>query len=191
MPKADAGRLAAELSDVRDMLMRSADALAAHGLIDGERLKDVKKLPGYRPIATDVATIVEVIRERWASVQNKTPLSLAELDGYAGRSLDLLASIGLKDQAPVTVGEAALNRQRAFTLFQRAYDDARRAVLYLRPKDGGEIAPSLYAGRGGRGRAEEGGSEAAAPSPVSEVGSAPVMTMNNSTGLPATSPFTS
>jgi hypothetical protein len=101
-------------------------------LVDGERLKDIKKLPGYRPLAIDVATIVEVIRERWAVVQGKTPFSLADLDRYPAQALDLLAGVGLKEQAPATTRAAALTRQRAFTLFERGYHEARRAVLYLR-----------------------------------------------------------
>src|SRR5690606_31388117 len=115
---------------------------AAYKLISDERLKDIKKQPGYRAIATDVATLVEVIRERWSAVKGKTPLTLAGLDAYASRALDLLASVGLKEHAPATVGEASENRNRAFTLFARAYEEARRAVLYLRPKDGDDIAPS-------------------------------------------------
>jgi hypothetical protein len=79
------------LNDVRDQLLKSAEALVAFGLVDGERLKDIKKLPGYRPLAIDVATIAEVIRERWAVVQGKMPLSLADLDRYAAQALDLLA----------------------------------------------------------------------------------------------------
>jgi hypothetical protein len=71
--------------------------------------------------------------------------------------LALLVAVGLKEQAPVKLGEAAQRRRRAFTLLIQAYDDARRAIVYLRAKSGdaAQIAPSLYAGRRGRRRAAE------------------------------------
>jgi hypothetical protein len=195
LPKAEVTRLAAELSEVRDRLLKTAETLAAFGLIDGERLKEAKKLPGYRPLAIDVATLVEVIRERWALVQNKTPLTLADLDRAAGQALDLLAGIGLKEQAPAVTGEAALTRQRVFTLFERGYDQARRAVLYLRPQEADQIAPSIYAGRGGRGASsEQPMSERAVGAPGSggeDAEDEPPVRINNPTGLPATSPLTS
>lgn len=194
LPKTQVAGLAAELTGVREQLLKSAEALVAFGLIDGERLKEVKKLPGYRPLAIDVATLVEVIRERWEAVQGKTPVTLSDLDRYAAQALDLLAAIGLKEQAPAVTGEAALTRQRAFTLLEQAYDDARRAVLYLRPQDGDTIAPSIYAGRGGRGTGSE-PPAAQAPAqldtPADELAvETPPVRINNPTGLPATAPLT-
>jgi hypothetical protein len=48
-------------------------------------------------------------------------------------------------------------RARAFTVFSRAYDQVRRAAMFLRWNEGDPdaIVPSLYAGRGGRGKAAE------------------------------------
>ena len=62
-------------------------------------------------------------------------------------------------------------RVRAYTLFVRAYDQCRRAATYLRwgEEDADEIAPSLFANRGGRKGGVEGeGAEAAAPPGGSE-----------------------
>jgi hypothetical protein len=185
--KTDLAGLAGELDEVCDMLIKTTDTLAAFKLIDGSRLKDVKKLPGYRPLASDVAAMVELIRERWDVVQGKCPLTFSDLDRFAAKALDLLAGVGIKDQQPVTTGEAALNRQRAFTLFHRAYEEARRAVLYLRPTDGDSIAPSLYAGRGGRPRGIGASSDGPSSGTVSTGGGAnanPTLTVNNPTGLP-------
>lgn len=48
-------------------------------------------------------------------------------------------------------------RQRAFTLLASIYDEVRRAVAYLRwhENDVTDLAPSLSAGRGGRGTSED------------------------------------
>jgi hypothetical protein len=198
--KADLPTLVDELSNIRDLLLANARALAAFGLIDEERLEACKTQLGYRPVATDVATIIEVLRENWSAVENKSPLTLPLLNDYAGKSLTLLTSIGVKDQAPESGAEAAAIRERAFARFVDAYADARRAVLYLRADhgDGEDIAPSLYANRTRR----KSNGDSATTAPQSEVvraepqadgaaeaeGSEPQF--DNAAGLPIGRPFT-
>jgi hypothetical protein len=67
-------------------------------------------------------------------------------------------TIGLREKGTARLRAAADIRVRAFTLLTRRYDQARRAVTYLRwaEDDVQKIAPSLYTGRGGgkRERAE-------------------------------------
>ena len=192
-PKADLVDLATTLNDERERLLTSAEALAVNGLVDGSRLKEIKKVSGYRALAADVATLVELIRERWSVIQHKTPLSLTDLDRQAELALDLVAAVGTRDQATPSVGEASLNRQRAFTLFVRAYEDARRAVSFLRPDAADDIAPSLYAGRGGRKPNEPVESDdETVDSEEATAAATPTSTFvfNNPTGLPATPPLT-
>lgn len=199
MPKGAVAGLADKLSDIRDQLLLDARALAGRRFIDGDRLKNCKMQPGYRPLASDVLTIVAVLKERWSTLVGKTPMTLAELNEAASKATDLLAAVGLKEQAPTTVGEAALIRQKAFGLFASSYEDARRAVLYLRAKeeDGDEIAPSIYGGRGRRGGAESSESATAgAPgtsggSTTPQPTSGPAITINNPSNLPVTAPFVS
>ena len=202
VPKTAVADMASELTSIRDLLLKNAEALATFHLVDGERLKECKTQPGYRPLATDVATLVEVIRERWSAVEGKSPLTLPQLNEYAGKAVELLTSIGLKEQAPAVIGDAATVRQKAFALFIKAYEDARRAVLYLRAKtgDGDDIAPSLYAGRT---RRKPNGDEPVAPPPGAPApngsardasaapdGNQPVQ-FQNTAGLPIGNPFTS
>lgn len=65
--------------------------------------------------------------------------------------------LGRREQSPTLIAEVPGNRQRAFTLFMRAYVQARRAIGFLRWEraDLDEIAPSLYASRGTKKRAAE------------------------------------
>jgi hypothetical protein len=156
VPKGTITALGTELGVIRGRLLTTARALASYGLIDGERLR-VSKTTGYQHLAADVSVLVALFMEHWATLQHKTPETLASLNEAGGQALALLVAVGLKEQAPVKLGEAAQQRRRAFTLLIQAYDDARRAVLYLRAKSGdaAQIAPSLYAGRRGRRRAAE------------------------------------
>ncbi len=198
-PKANVAELAAELTVLRDKLLVNAQSLASMGLINSEQLKNVKVGTGYRALASDVLTLDTVFRENWAQIASKTPFSQADLHAAGSLALELVAAVGQREQAPVLVGEAALMRQKAFTLFVRAYDEARRAVLYLRAKagDADSIAPSLYQGRAGRRRS---GDEDVTPPPPSGVtpspnGSSPAgplpIVIDNQAGLPVDNPFTS
>lgn len=137
------------MTDLRDRLYEDALSLANHDLLHEERLKECKKSPSYRAIATDVLTLVALFKEQWPRIENRTPVTAAFLQQAGTRALDLLGAVGAKEQAPVTVGEAQLVRQQAFTLFSRAYEDARSAVQFLRRDygDASEMAPTFYTGR--------------------------------------------
>src|SRR5688572_5909064 len=95
-----------------------------------------------------------MMREKWSEVQGRTALQAAELDAAEALADRLVSGVGAREQGPTIVLEAADRRRRAFSLFARAYDQARRAVIYLRwdQGDADDIAPSLYAGRGGSRR---------------------------------------
>jgi hypothetical protein len=103
---------------------------------------------------------------------------------------ELVPIIGLTDQAPATLGESASIRQKAFALFVRTYENARRAVLYLRSEagDGDDIAPSLYANRARRKPNED---EPAPPPPPSDPAAveASEPQFHNAAGLPIGNPF--
>lgn len=179
LPKGQIAALAAELSAIRDRLLGDAMSLANNGFFDGSRLKDCKKVPGYRALASDILTIVPLFKEHWASIEGKTPVTRAALTDATSRAVELMAVVGMKEQGPDVVSQVSVRRNKAFTLFLRAYEDARHAVEYLRRNEGdaAEITPSLYAGRGGRPR-----SEASTEPPPSEV------TPQSEAGAPSTNP---
>ncbi len=145
---------ASELATIRDQLLLNAKILADHGMIDASQIEDCKKSNGYRALVEDVVRLVRVYRGSWGTIGNKTPITLAKLDEAARRATELLSLVGFREQHVHARAAAARTRDRAFTLFVRAYDDARHAVEYLRREEGDAdvIAPSLYKGRGGRRR---------------------------------------
>ncbi|MBN1612018.1 MAG: hypothetical protein JW940_35635 [Polyangiaceae bacterium] len=180
-PKLSLTTTARELARLRDVLLSDARSLAAHQLIKAERLARCKARPGYRALAYDVLMLVQVLREAWSEVHDCTPVTLAELDKAGATAENLLRAVGLRDQAAPTVAEATVLRRKAFALFMKVYARARAAVQYLRAEigDADDIAPSLYAGRVTRRKAEgearqgtpassEPGSDPGAVSPPSE-----------------------
>jgi hypothetical protein len=145
-PSESIEKLADEGSTLRDLLVAEATTLAQRRLIDGQRLKDLKGANGYRNLATDLFTLAAMVRDVWPSLGGKTSLVLAELDLAETLGDRLLTAVGQREQGPAVVATSAENRQRAFTLFIKAYDNVRRVLTFLRwPEDDvEEIAPSLY-----------------------------------------------
>ena len=146
--------LAAEAAEVRGVLLSDAAALAKRGLLDPARVAKLHSPGGYGNIVFDVLGLVSLFRESWNHIENKTALRPGELDRAELSADGLLTAIGRRQRAHAVVSVAADVRHRAFTLMMRAYDEVRRALLYLRWHEGDadEFAPSLYAGRGKRRR---------------------------------------
>jgi hypothetical protein len=203
--------LAAEAAQVRELLVSDMTALAKRGLLDGQKLKELKGPQGYQNLAFDVLALSDVMRKNWSRITGKTAVQESELDRAEALAVQLVTEVGLREQAPTVIAASAENRAKAFSLFVRAYDDVRRAITFLRwhERDVDLIAPSLYAGRTGQSRkkaigdtsdvpASTGGSAqpqtsaqpdaqpAASPSPAPQASAQPALA-----GLPGGSPFTS
>ena len=186
--------LAAEALNLRESLHGDAATLGRHGLIDGERIKGLRQGTGHKTLAFDLIGLVAVFRDGWAKVEGKTPTDPKTLDRAEVVADQLLGALGERETAPAVVAEISAVRQRAFTLLFRAYDDARRAISFLRWNEGDadSIVPSIYQGRGGRGRSVTTGDTA---SPATPVPAAPVgihtAAAAEAPGLPGGSPFVS
>jgi hypothetical protein len=136
-------------TEIRQLLLLDATALVKRGLLDGEPLTELKGVVGYLNIASDIAVLNRIYREHWAEISTRSAVMLTELD----EAEQLYQRITVAYAARAQRSEVEMeDRRRAFTLLVDAYDETRRAVMYLRWNRGDldKIAPSLYAGRGGR-----------------------------------------
>jgi hypothetical protein len=184
-PTESIDELSASAAALRELLFADATSLATHGVIDGEKLKELKGPLGFRNQAFDLLALSAHLRANWAAIAGRTPLQMADLDKAVTLSNRLVTAVGLREQGPAIVAEAQDNRHRAFTLFFSTYDDTRRAISFLRWKedDVDSIAPSLYAGRGGRGK-----TAAPKPVPTPPVGPTTNPAPTPPTGAPAAAP---
>jgi hypothetical protein len=184
-------QLGERVAKLREVLCSDAVALSKRGLLDGERLKQLKGPPGYKNMAFDLLALAALFRERWSALEGKTPIQLNELTQAETLAEDLIAAVGRRERASTQATAASDRRQRAFTLLANAYDQARRGITYLRWNDGDAdlIAPSLYAGRGNTRRRVSDESElpAAEPAPIAQP-QAPSAS-NASSADPAQAPF--
>lgn len=162
-----------------DKLRLHAAPLIEAGLLRAEVMSTLHKNPTYAQLALDTSSVVEALRGAWAELHGRTALRAEDLDAAALAASQLVHGLAERERAERVVTEAQAARQRCFTLFVRAYEEARRGVSFLRWREGDadEIVPSLYAVRR---RASDAKSEGpAAPSAPAEPGSA------SSTAAPA------
>ena len=151
-PPEEISALSSEGSALRDTLYSDALALANRGLVNGEPLKDLKAGPGYKNLGEDLVGLSSLIRRSWDKIASRTVLTMAELDRAEVVSDLLLQAVAAREKAASSLEEATEQRLRAFTLFVNTYDQVRRAIAFIRWREGDieEIAPSVYGGRGRR-----------------------------------------
>lgn len=146
-----------ETYEFRDKFRADADALIKNNLVDGSPLKACRHLVGYRNAAFDVQIYVRFFMDRLPDIDGKCAITRDVLKRADQVSAFLLRQVGLRDQGPEVICEAAEMRQRAFTLVVQTYDQSRRAVSFLRWQEGDadDIAPSLYASTRKRRRTDK------------------------------------
>jgi hypothetical protein len=141
-----------EATKLRAALLGDAEALAARGHLDAESVKTIRAGNGNMDTANDLVALSALMGASWAKIETKTAATADEVHRAGDLGPLLIAALGVREHGTtVTPVEAADRKVRAFTLFTRAYDQNRRAVIYLRWNEGDAdtLAPSLYKGRGG------------------------------------------
>jgi hypothetical protein len=157
-----------EGTSLRETLVTDANALVRRGLIDGNRLQDLKGPKGFRNLAVDLQILVALFRESFDKIAPKSGVQQEELLKAEQIAARILRAVGLREQGTALIAQTADIRVRAYTLLTRWYDQARRAVTYLRWKedDVETISPSLFTGRGGRKRTSTDTPPAVVPGPA-------------------------
>jgi len=158
LPEVHASRLAALLEEakpLREGMLLAAELLAHKGHFNKKAIEAIRAGQGNLDTANDVVALAAVFAAGWPRVENSTTVEWSEVERASTLGPEILIALGQRDQPGVKLPDASdpvERRQRAYTLFARAYDQCRRAVAYLRwdQGDADEIAPALQTGRGGR-----------------------------------------
>jgi hypothetical protein len=143
----DLTALVSEGAALKQALLVAADALAHAGLVDGAKLAEIRAGSGHLDLAGDLVALGALFDVSWALVAGKTAVERAQIERASSLGTELLAALGAKDHLSNRVTPESIElRDRTFTLLVSAYDDARRALSYLRWADDDVdlIAPSLY-----------------------------------------------
>jgi hypothetical protein len=177
---------------LRKTLYLDAVALATRNLIHGDRIGELKANVGYKNLAFDLMALAAILRGNWHKISGRTAITADDLDQAELLGDQLVSAVGSRKEANASIAEASAQRQRNFSLLLNAYDQVRRAVIFLRWNDGDadHIAPSLYSGRGNsnaRKRPEPpvtGHTPGTSPSTPADPQPSPIPT-----GLPGAEPF--
>jgi hypothetical protein len=139
-----------EGTTLRETLLADATALVTRNMLNGQQLRDLSGPVGYKNLAFDLQILAALFRENMAQLAGKCATQPAEIQRAEEISASILRTVGLREQGPASIAATQDMRARAFTLFAQVYDQARRAISYLRwnEEDADTVAPSLYAGRG-------------------------------------------
>jgi hypothetical protein len=144
--------LVAEATPLRDDLLVAAEALAHKNLLDPETVAGIRRGQGNLDKANDLVALAALFTQRWSHVHGKTTVAESDIERAAELGPLLLVALGAREQAGAGASkptDRADQRARAYTLFVKAYEEARRAVAYLRwhEDDVDDIVPSLFASR--------------------------------------------
>lgn len=166
---------------LRDTLLADANALIQRGLLNGNRLKELRGYAGHKNLAVDLQLLTTLFRESFAQIEGRCGITRAELDRAEILADQVLQTVGLREQGTALIAASTDVRARAFTTLLGVYDEARRAISYLRWRedDVDTIAPSLYAGRG-TGRKKAASDIKDPPKPPTATPGAPAETAPNS-----------
>lgn len=164
-PSASVAELVNAAVSTRAVLLADVNSLIAHGLLAPGVIGGLQGTNGYKNVMMDLGTLTGILRKYAAKVAGRTsirPEELAEAEDLASK---LGKAVGLREQSPQLIAEAARIRQAAFTLFVKTYEEVRSAVQYLRRAEGDadSILPSLYLSRGLRKKVVEDDSEIVVP----------------------------
>lgn len=148
-----------KLRRLREVMVMDLKLMEKRGVTQPEVLRTLQRANGPKNLLGDMMVLCEHYRIHWSRFSGQGQVTEQEL-AAANRLCTILDAAlcdlaGSKDSLP----EATTVRLGAFTLFYRAYDDARRTIAYLRwkEKDAEKFLPSLFAGRGRRKKKEEEG----------------------------------
>jgi hypothetical protein len=151
--------LVEEATKLREGLLIAAEALAHRSLLDADAVARIRKGSQNPDLAGDLGALANLFKESWGRVSSKTAVERHEIDRAAELGPAVLVAVHAKKHKNVDTED---QRARAFTLLAGAYDGARRALTYLRWKEGDvdAIAPSLTKKRPGRKPGSKKGEEA-------------------------------
>jgi len=135
-----------------ELLYAVVQVLVSRGLVEPFHLKLAKKRRGRLRFAYGLLGLVQVLREAWPRVAHKTGLTESELTQAEALGEQLSRGVALQNSPIEELKKLAELRDRAFTVFVRAYGQVRHALQYLRREnnDADRYAPSLYGRRRSR-----------------------------------------
>jgi hypothetical protein len=127
-------------------LYSDAANLATHELINKDAVSAIKNDVGYRNVGHDLNNLVSIFREAAPRIAGRTATLPSDVDDAELVANQLIQMVAVRDQRQKVDPSVAEDRLRAISLMAKAYEQARRAVWFLRwdRGDADKLAPSIY-----------------------------------------------
>lgn len=141
----------------RTTLRSDAANLATHGLVSQDKVLAIKGDVGYRNVGYELLALISILRGAGTRIQGRIATLPEDLDRAEEVATELLELTARKEQRQQGDVRATEDRLRAITLMVKAYNQARRAVHFLRWDygDADKITPSIYTARSVKRRSPE------------------------------------
>lgn len=145
---------------LKHKLLRDAQALAEHGIINPRSLRNLEGYYGYEQVATDLHLLSTLLRENLASIDGRCGTTPEDLRYAENLVLCMRRLIGLRLCPPATArDEAGDLRARAFTITVEAYVELEHAADFLLRREPARRATALPPLVSGRPRKARGSSD--------------------------------
>lgn len=134
----------------RETVLSVGKVLTKLQLIESSVFEEAGSVQGHRNVGYELGNLCMRLLERYPSIAGRSALTEEQLVRGKTLASKLLTTAAERDASRVRSGVVAKERHRAYTLLAGAYNEVRRAVVYLRWNEGDAdtLAPSFYAGRG-------------------------------------------
>ena len=137
----------ARATTLRERVLVTLDNLVVFGILEPAQVAEIRAGSGYRDLAGDLVSGVRLIDGVAANVRERLLFTKEEANEAVTLARQILATVVLREQG-TSIDGVDLNKQRqqVFTFGVKVYDQARRAIQYLRfdEKDADDILPSLF-----------------------------------------------
>lgn len=138
----------------RSTLYSDGTNLVKHGKLGEESISGVRNETGYRNVAYDLLTLVDLFRDSEARIAGRTATQPDELNRAERVANQLLKLTARRDDVQPTQPALGDDRMRAVSLMIKSFQEARRAIQFVRFYHGDAelITPSIYTARNARKR---------------------------------------
>lgn len=143
---AEADALITEVGTLRSKFLMWSIPLVGDGVFDQGAIDKIKEGSGSKDAASDVVAFVGLYRSKWDRCRNNCGIREADLERAALVAPLVFSIVSQREQRQTTpTGEGFTRVRRAWALPERAYDQCRRALAFLRHEEGDmeEIAPNF------------------------------------------------
>lgn len=141
----DAAQLMSETAALRSKMLMWAVPLVGAGKFDEGAVAKIREGSGNKDTPSDLVALVGLYRSKWDEVKSMCGITEDDLNRGAQIGPAAFALVSRREFQESGMSDGTLRVRRAWTLLDRAYNQCRRALGFLRFDDGDAdtLAPSL------------------------------------------------